>query len=169
MPSMPIPELVPDTSVLVGVGKDRYSDLQLKDLINIRQKDLDITNVTIQKLLCYPKPNVIAMIRKGHMQLPDAKCVEMADLLKVDRTFFLGKVISEKRPALWDAICTVMGDRLVTANELALIKFVREGLDGHDTDLMGTYDFGKTIAPVLADAFKRESALAHAALDRTDA
>jgi hypothetical protein len=109
------------------------------------------------------------MIKMGSMRLPEGKGIETADLLKVDRTFLLGKVISENNPELWDAITTIMGDRLVTANELALIKFVREGLDGHDTDLMGTYDIGKTVAPLLADAFKRESALAQAALDRTDA
>lgn len=166
--SKPIPDGEIESPMSANPPEARYSDLSLKDLINIRLKDLDISNVEMQKVLGYPRPNVIAMIKMGAMRLPEAKCIKTADLLQVDRTFLLGKFISENKPELWDAITTVMGDRLMTANELAVIKFIRAGLDGHDADLMGSYDFGKTIAPALADAFKRESALAQAALDRTD-
>jgi len=147
---------------------DRYSALPLKDLIKIRLKDLGITNIQMQKVLGYQRPNVIAMIKKGGMRLPEAKAIITADLLQVDRTFLMNKVIAENNPELWEALSMVMGDKLVTTNELALIQFVREGLNGHDADLMGAYEIGKTIAPALADVLKREAALAAAALVRTD-
>jgi hypothetical protein len=167
-PSKTIPDAATKLPISASPVEARYSDLPLKDLITIRLRDLELRNIDMQKALDFPRPNVIAMIKKGDMRLPEAKCIKTADLLQVDRTFLLRKVIAENNPELWDAITSVLGEQLVTANELALIKFVRDGLDGHDADLMGSYDFGKTIAPVLADAFKHESALARAALDRID-
>jgi hypothetical protein len=167
-PSKPIPNAATKSPMSANQLEARYSDLPLKHLIRIRLKDLGISNIEMQTVLGYQRPNVIAMIKMGSMRLPEGKGIETADLLKVDRTFLLGKVISENNPELWDAITTIMGDRLVTANELALIKFVRAGLDGHDADIMGSYEFGKTIAPAIAEVFKRESALTLASLDRTD-
>ena len=167
-PSQPIPESATKSQARAGQVEERYSDLPLKDLIRIRLNDLGITNVEMQQALGYQRPNVISMIKMGSMRLPEGKGIETADLLKVDRTFLLGKVISENNPELWDAITTIMGDRLLTSNEMALVKFVRAGLNGHDADLMGSYGLGKVVGPVLDEVFKRESALALAALDRTD-
>ena len=145
----------------------RFSALPLKDVLKIRMKDLDIKNVDLQKILGYPAANVIAMIKSGTMRLPEGKAIEVADALQLDRTFVLGKVISENNPELWGAITTVMGDRLVSASELALVQLVRQALDGHDVNLAESPDFVGLITPALKRILKRQNALAQAAMNRT--
>ncbi|MCM2342184.1 hypothetical protein, partial [Rhodoferax sp.] len=87
---------------------------------------------------------------------------------QLDRTFMLGKVLAENNPDLWAAISAVMGDRLVTANELALIAVIRTALDGHDVDLAQSPGFMQTLMPALKAIFERQKALAAAALERHD-
>ena len=145
----------------------RFSALPLKDILKIQMKSLGIKNVDLQKILGYPMPNVIAMIKSGTMRLPEGKAIEVADALQLDRTFLLGKVISENNAELWDAITTVMGDRLVSASELALVQLVRQALDGHDVNLAESPDFVGLITPALKRILKRQNALAQAAMNRT--
>ena len=147
----------------------RFSALPLKDVLKVRMKDLGIKNVDLQKILGYPAANVIAMIKSGTMRLPEGKAIEVADALQLDRTFLLGKVISENNAELWNAITTVLGDRLVSASELALIHLVRKALDGHDVNLAESPDFVALITPALAAIVERENHLAQAAINRCDA
>ncbi len=147
--------------------KHRYTSLPVKDLLKIRMADLEIRNVDLQKALGYPAPNVIAMMKSGSMRLPEGKAIEVADILKLDRTFLLGKVVSENNPELWDAITTIMGDRLVSANELALVGYIREALNGHDVNLAESAVFTQAVAPALQVIVERQVALAHAALNRS--
>jgi len=146
----------------------RFSALPLRDVLKIQMKDLGIKNVDLQKILGYPMPNVIAMIKNGTMRLPEGKAIEVADALKLDRTFLLGKVISENNAELWNAITTVMGDRLVSASELALVQLVRKALDGHDVNLAESPDFVQLITPAIAAIVDRENHLTQAAINRTD-
>ena len=146
----------------------RFSALPVKDILRIRMKDLGIKNVDLQKELDYPMPNVIAMIKFGGMKLPPGKAVIAAKLLGVDPVFLLSKVIAESDPALWDAISEVMGEYLITANELDLLKLVRNGLDGHDVNLNESPEFADAAIPALKVIAARQNALARAALDRND-
>lgn len=146
----------------------RFSALPLRDVLKIQMKNLGIKNVDLQKILGYPMPNVIAMIKNGTMRLPEGKAIQVADTLKLDRTFLLGKVISENNAELWNAITTVMGDRLVSASELALVQLVRQALDGHDVNLAESPDFVQLITPALKGILDRQNALTQAALNRTD-
>ncbi len=147
----------------------RFSALPLKDVLKIQMKNLGMKNVDLQRILGYPTPNVIAMIKGGSMRLPEAKAIEVADALQLDRTFVLGKVIAENNPGLWDAITTLAGDRLVSASELALVQLVRKALDGHDVNLAESPDFVQLITPALAAIVERENELAQAAINRCDA
>jgi hypothetical protein len=113
-------------------------------------------------------PNVIAMIKFGGMKLPPGKAVIAAKLLEVDPVFLLSKVIAESDPVLWEAISEVMGEYLITANELDLLKLVRDGLDGHDVNLAESPEFADGAIPALKVILARQNALARAALDRTD-
>lgn len=147
----------------------RFSALPVKDILRIRMRDLAIKNVDLQKELDYPMPNVIAMIKFGGMKLPPGKAVIAAKLLEVDPVFLLSKVIAESDPALWEAISEVMGEYLITANELDLLKLVRDGLDGHDVNLAESPGFVALITPAIAAIVKRENQLAQAAINRCDA
>ncbi|MCF8169347.1 MAG: hypothetical protein K9J77_12155 [Rhodoferax sp.] len=160
--------LPPTTAATFRERKHRYTSLPVKDVLKIRMQDLDIKNVDLQKALGYAAPNVIAMMRAGSMRLPEGKAIEVADILKLDRTFLLGKVIAENNPELWDAITTIMGDRLVSASELAVVNWLRHALNGHDIDLAESIEFKEAAAPVIAGIVKRENELAQAALRRVD-
>jgi hypothetical protein len=146
----------------------RFSALPVKDVLKIQMKNLGVKNVDLQKALDYPMPNVIAMIKFGGMKLPPGKAVIAAKLLEVDPVFLLSKVIAESDPVLWEAISEVMGEYLITANELDLLKLVRDGLDGHDVNLAESPEFADGAIPALKVILARQTALARAALDRTD-
>jgi hypothetical protein len=146
----------------------RFSALPLKDVLKIQMKNLGIKNVDLQKILGYPAANVVSMIRNGSMRLPEGKAIEVADALQLDRTFVLGKVISENNAELWNAITTVLGDRLVSASELALVQLVRKALDGHDVNLAESPGFVALITPAIAAIVERENQLAQAAINRCD-
>jgi hypothetical protein len=146
----------------------RYSALPVKDILTIRLKDLGLKNTDLQKALGYDYPNVIAMMKTGSMRLPPSKAVIAARLLKIDPIFLLGKVIAENDPDLWDAISSVMADQLVTANELELIRLVRQGLDGHDVNLTQSPALVEAVNQELKEILERQNALALAAINRVD-
>lgn len=156
------------TALSFRLRDHRFTALPVKDILRIRMKDLGIKNVDLQKALDYPMPNVIAMMKSGGMKLPPGKAVIAAKLLEVDPVFLLSKVIAESDPALWDAISEVMGEYLITANELDLLKLVRDGLDGHDVNLTQSPEFADAAIPVIKVILERQNALARAALDRND-
>ena len=163
----PQPLKVP-TSLSFRLRDHRFTALPVKDILKIRMKILDIKNVDLQKALDYPMPNVIAMLRSGAMRLPAGKVVIAAKLLEVDPVFLLSKVVAESDPSLWDAISEVLGEHLITVNELNLLKLVREGLDGHDVNLAESPEFVNAVVPALKVILERQNALARAALDRND-
>lgn len=162
----PSPPNLDDITLNFRMRDPRFTALPVKDILRIRMDDLSIKNAALQKALDYPKPNVIAMMRNGTMSLPASKALVAAQLLEIDPVFLLNKVIAENDPALWDAIFFVMGDRLVTKNEQALIQIVRQCLDGHDVDLAALPAFVEAVAPVLKATLDRENALAWAAIKR---
>jgi hypothetical protein len=114
-------------------------------------------------------PNVIAMMKNGTMRLPESKAIAVADILKLDRTFLLGKVVAENDPQLWDAITTIVGDRLVSTSELALVHWVRHALNGHDVNLTESSEFIRVTTPIIASIAEHQNELTRAALHRADA
>ena len=166
--------LSPDSSSLDRITLNfrmrdhRFTSLPVKDILKIRMKDLQLKNADMRSALDYAKPNVIAMMKMGTMRLPANKALIAAELLKLDPVFLLGKVIAENDPALWDAISAVMGEYLLTKNELALINMVRQALDGHDVDLAGSPVFVEAVAHELQATRDRENALTQAAINRID-
>jgi len=142
--------------------------LPVKDVLKIRMKDLGIKNLDMQEAMGYNHPNVIAMMRAGKMRLPPGKAAIAANLLAIDPVFLLGKVVAESDPELWDTISGLMADRLVTANEVTLLAFIRQKLQGHDVNLAQSQPFLTAIEPVLNTIADREAALTEAALQRKD-
>ena len=150
------------------VPDHRFTSLPVRDILKIRMKDLGLKNVNLQKILGYPAPNVISMMKGGTMRVPESKAIKIADALQLDRIFLLGKVMAENSPELWGAVSTVLGDRLVTTNELALINVIRAALDGHDVNLAQSPGFMQSLIPALKAIVERQKALATAALERLD-
>lgn len=140
----------------------RFSSLPIRDVLKIRMKELGVTNRDLQAALGYTNPNVIAMMRTGTMRLPPAKAVIAAKVLEVDPAFLLGKAIAESDPELWKTISETLGQQMVTHHEHAVIQYLRKALKGHDVNLLASASFTQILAPVLADIFKHEAALAAA-------
>ena len=99
---------------------------------------------------------------------PIRRAPRLRRLLELDPVFLLSKVIAENDPALWDAISDVMGEHLMTKNELALIHMVRQGLDGHDVSLADSLAFIQGVAQELKATLDCQSALTQAAIERID-
>lgn len=144
----------------------RLTGLPVKDIFKIQMKDLELKNSDLQKALGFATPNLISMIKTGSMQLPASKAIIAANLLEIDPVFLLGKVIAENDPALWDAITSLLADKLITANELSLIEYVRDALDGHDVNLTSTASFTQAMTPALRLIAEQQSASARAAIHR---
>ena len=150
-------------------ARQRHLDrLPVSDILKIRMKELGLKNTELQKALDYPHANVISMLRVGKMSLPPGKTNITARMLEIDPVFLMSKVVSESSPGLWEAISEIMADRLVTANEVALLSMLRDRLEGHDVDLAKSSVFVEAAGPVLKAIADRETALAQAALLRED-
>ena len=130
---------------LTPARPDRLTALPVKEILKSRLKDLELKNTDLQKALGYPRPNVIAMMKKGTMRLPANKAVIAAELLEVDPVFLLSKVIAESDADLWDVISLVMADRLITANEMAVLRLLRQLLNGHDVNLAESRVFQQAV------------------------
>lgn len=143
-----------------------YSGLPVKTILSQRMRELGLKNADLQLALDYSAPNVIAMLRNGAMRLPPKKVGAVAKLLELDPVFLLGKVIAESDAELWAVISSLMGKQLVTANELALIKFVRSESDGHDINLLASPCFVKNTTQEVKSLLTRKKALMQAVLER---
>jgi hypothetical protein len=143
-----------------------FTTLPVKDILKLCMSDLGIKNVDLASSLGYKMPNVIAMMKSGSMKLPASKAVDCARLLNLDPAFLLGKVIGENDADLWEVISKTFGQSIVSANEMALISFVRERLEGHDVDLTNDIEFTQVINPLLKATANRERRLTAAALAR---
>lgn len=146
----------------------RFTAMPVKDIIKLRMADLDIKNVELANSLGYKMPNVIAMIKSGSMKLGHSRAVDCARMLKLDPVFFLGKVIQESDADLWDTISKVLGKRMVSNNEMEVVKLLRSELNGHDADLASNAAFTQAVVPTLRLIAKQEDTLKEAALERLE-
>lgn len=135
----------------------RFTDLPFKDVLTIRMHEFGIKNVELQRKLEFPMPNVVAMMKKGGMRLPISKAKMAADMLQLDPVFVLRKLLSEGNLADWEVINSVIGEQLVSANEVATIEWVREQLGGHDVLLTEESEYTEALRPVFLAIKNREA------------
>lgn len=128
-----------------------------------RMAEAGVNNVEMAEALGYDRPNVISMIKKGAMRLPLNKIPTAARKLKIDPVFLLEKVLLETAPEIWSALREVIGDRLVTENEMGLLEFIRAKLQGYDANVIAYDGFTQAIEPELEKIQSREHELATAA------
>lgn len=150
------------------VQRGRNASLPLHHLLTLWIAESGKTNTEIAEALGYPRPNVVAMLKTGNMRLPLNKVAATAKALDKDPIFVLEKVLSESAPEMWDALQSVLGDRLITGNELKLLEVVRKELDGNDVDLTADKDLMDGFKPRIREIGKRETAVAKGTLDRIE-
>jgi hypothetical protein len=98
----------------------------------------------------YDKPNVITMIKQGKTKLPLAKVGPMARALGIDPVHLLRLVLQEYYPENWQVLEGLIGERLVSADELALVKLVRAAAAGMPIDVSDAKVAGSLRACVAA-------------------
>lgn len=157
----------PVTTVRKWRERERLlSKLPVGEMIALRMDELGIKNPDLAAALDYPTANVIAMIKGGSMRLPETKIVAAADKLQIDRATFLRKVISENNLSMWNVIDKVLGPKIISANEHALLEFVRQQLDGHEVDLTQKPDFVQSLVAAIKPIVAREAATNLATMNR---
>lgn len=143
----------------------RFSKLPFRDVMKIAMTEKKIGNAEMQIALGYPRPNVIAMIKSGAMNLPEQKALTVAKVLDLPPLFILKKLVLENNPLLWDAIESVMAERMVSPSEMALLDLVRTETDGLDINLAENAEFTQALLPVLRSVVQRVMAETKATLD----
>ncbi|MEZ2310858.1 hypothetical protein AB6809_29860 [Paraburkholderia sp. RCC_158] len=115
--------------------------ISVADYINGAIDLSDKTQRQITQEIGYENPNVLTMIKQGRTKLPINKVGAIARALGVDPANLLRIVMLEYMPDAWQVISEVMGDRVVSADESALLDLAREetkgiGVDMGDPDLV---------------------------------
>lgn len=116
----------------------------------------DLTNVEIARRMGYERPNVIAMMRTGTMKIPVHRVPEFARILEVDPYALLQRVLSEYDPGLWALLTQLMGQQLVTRNELALLTVLRAEMGNMDPDLVSDRAFIRELRLLVAQVADRQ-------------
>lgn len=91
-----------------------------------------LTQHEIARAVGYDKPNMITMIKQGRIKLPLNRVGPLAKALNVDPVHLLRLTLSEYMPGTWDAIKDLVGDRLISAADRALLEVVHKEAGGVD-------------------------------------
>ena len=84
----------------------------------------------------YGTANIITMFKQGTTKVPLEKVGLLAAALQVDVTYLFRLVMTEYMPASWAALESIFGpEKFITANELAVAKFIRKIAGGNEIDL----------------------------------
>lgn len=145
-------------------AKSRPAPMPFHEWLAVQINQSGKTNVEIAEALSYPRPNVVAMLKTGAMKLPVNKVGAMSRVLGVDPVFMLERVLNDNAPEMWAALKEVLGNRLVTAHEMALIEFTRSRLGGFDANVTGYKELTDALEAPLAMIAKREGDLAKASV-----
>jgi hypothetical protein len=97
----------------------------IANLIAARQAELGLSDEAIGAALSYD-PRVISLIKRGAMQLPVNKVIELADVLQVSRTKVIEQILRKQMPELWQLIRLMMPLGELTATEITLLKHLRK-------------------------------------------
>lgn len=113
----------------------------------------------------YTNSNIIAMFKAGKTKVPLVAIPALSQSLNVDPGYFLRLAMTEYMPEAWEALESILdSSSLVTKDEVALVKIIREGAGGRPItadDPSNRKDLGR-LAQVMAD---RDQAKAQAAVD----
>lgn len=144
------------------------SQLPAAEYIAQRLEESGMSNIEFSERLGYPRPNVIAMIKNGDMRLPHSKVLPAAKALGIDPAFLMRKVMQESDAELWGSIEAIFGQNLMSEDELEVLTFIRQRLDGFDARLAKNEVFMDELGALIDAAREREAALVQATRDRIE-
>lgn len=73
----------------------------------------------------FPKPNIITMLKKGDTKLPLEKIGKFAKAIEVDPIHLFKLCMSEYQPETWIEIQKMLGQPVLTVNELEILELIR--------------------------------------------
>lgn len=73
----------------------------------------------------FPKPNIITMFKKGDTKLPLEKIGKFAKAIEVDPIHLFKMCMSEYHPETWVEIQKMLGQPVLTVNELEILEVIR--------------------------------------------
>ena len=139
--------------------------IPLNEFLALRQQDVGMKNLEFAAALGYESQNVVAMIRKGSMALPLNRIGAAAKALGVNKVVLLKKALEERQPELLEALEDLIGNSLVTDNELALLAMIRKETKNVDFDFKQYPAFIEAIRPQLQSIAKREAEVHRASVE----
>ncbi len=80
----------------------------------------------------YDKPNMVTMIKQGKTKLPLNKVSLFAKSLGVDPIHLLRIAMEEYQPETLDAISKIIGQAIISENEMKIINIIRDITGGVD-------------------------------------
>lgn len=80
----------------------------------------------IAEICGFGKANIITMIKQGKTKLPLDKVGKMAKAIEVDPIHLFKMVMQEYMPETWTEVQRMIGQEVITENELEFIKVIRE-------------------------------------------
>lgn len=86
----------------------------------------------IAEELNYPKPNIITMFKQGKTKVPLNKVSAFAKALGVDPIHLLRIVMIEYSPSTWEVLESIIGNAMMSDNEMKVLTIIREHANGLD-------------------------------------
>lgn len=94
----------------------------LSDQIDLSPK----TQREIAEMVGFENPNIISMLKEGHMKVPLNRIGALATVLGIDPSHFMRMVLEEYMPETWEAVERALGRMILSAEEEHLIRVFRE-------------------------------------------
>lgn len=92
------------------------------------------TQAQVAEEVGYPKPNIISMFKNGDTRIPLEKAGDLALAVNVDPVHFVRLLLESYTPLTYGLMSRHLGE-LVSANELAILRVIREASDNSDPAL----------------------------------
>lgn len=104
---------------------------QVAGYINSQIKACGKSQIDISRETGFDKPNMITMIKQGRTKLPLDKIGRFAKAIEVDPIYLFRLCMSEYYPGTWAEIQRIMGQPILTLNELEILDAIRasKGID----------------------------------------
>ena len=112
------------------------TSITVADFIAQRLAASDKTQRQIAEECGFDNPNVLSMLKSAATKVPLNRVGALAEALNVDPAHLFRLVMSEYLPDTWQALESILGGALMTANELDLVRGFRAVTGGTDPQIV---------------------------------
>lgn len=84
------------------------------------------TQREIAELVGFETPNIISVLKEGHMKVPVSRIETLATVLGINPSYFIRMVLEEYMPETWEAVECSLGCMILSEEEERLVRTYRE-------------------------------------------